>query len=84
MKEALAKFGSDPRTGSPQEFDSFMRAETKKWSGRREGRRRAARPINKPRRLGAGDRALSCVLSAAAVAGGATWSTGYATEQICE
>jgi len=32
MKEALAKFGSDARIGSPQAFDSFMKAETKKWS----------------------------------------------------
>ena len=32
MKATLTKFGSEPHVGSPQEFDAFMKAETRKWS----------------------------------------------------
>jgi tripartite-type tricarboxylate transporter receptor subunit TctC len=33
MVELLAKFGSQPRIGSPQEFASFLAGETRKWAG---------------------------------------------------
>ena len=32
VRELLAKFGSEPRIGTPQEFAAFLAGETRKWS----------------------------------------------------
>ena len=32
VRELLAKFGSEPRIGTPQEFATFLAGETRKWS----------------------------------------------------
>ena len=47
VRDLLAKFGSEPRIGTPQEFATFLAGETRKWCGDRKGRQRVDRLTTK-------------------------------------